>query len=55
MKNFLELGNLMFNTNKNQIYKCDNYIVALLKDFMSGATSILFLWVDMVVCSYIGY
>ena len=28
----LELGNLMFNTNKNQSYKCPNYIVALLKE-----------------------
>lgn len=28
----LELGNLMFNTNANQRYKCPNYIVALLRE-----------------------
>lgn len=30
MNNELELGNLMFNTNVNQTYKCERYIVALL-------------------------
>lgn len=28
----MELGNLMFNTNKNQQYKCPRWIVALLKE-----------------------
>jgi len=28
----LELGNLMFNTNKNQVYNCPDYVVALLSD-----------------------
>ena len=28
----LELGNIMFNTNTNQNYKCPNYIIALLRD-----------------------
>ena len=28
----LELGNIMFNTNKNQCYDCPEYIVALLRD-----------------------
>lgn len=28
----LELGNLMFNINKNQIYNCPEWIVALLND-----------------------
>lgn len=27
----LELGNLMFNTNKNQTYECPEYIITLLK------------------------
>lgn len=26
----LELGNLMFNTNKNQIYECPKWVIALL-------------------------
>lgn len=26
----LELGNLMFNTNKNQVYECPEWIIALL-------------------------
>lgn len=30
--NELELGNLMFNTNTNQRYKCPDFIVALLRD-----------------------
>lgn len=28
----LELGNLMFNTNKNQVYNCPDWVVALLSD-----------------------
>lgn len=28
----MELGNLMFNTNKNQKYYCEDYIIALLKE-----------------------
>lgn len=28
----LELGNLIFNTNKNQMYNCSDWIVALLND-----------------------
>lgn len=28
----MELGNLMFNTNKNQQYECPRWIVALLKE-----------------------
>jgi len=28
----LELGNLMFNTNKNQTYSCPDWVVALLRD-----------------------
>lgn len=28
----LELGNIMFNTNKNQSYECPQYIIALLRD-----------------------
>lgn len=28
----MELGNLMFNTNKNQIYYCPNWIIALLRE-----------------------
>ena len=28
----MELGNLMFNTNKNQQYECPKWIVALLKE-----------------------
>lgn len=28
----LELGNIVFNTNKNQQYKCDNYVIALLRE-----------------------
>ena len=28
----LELGNLMFNTNKNQAYQCPEWIIALLSD-----------------------
>lgn len=28
----LELGNLMFNTNKNQAYRCPEWIIALLSD-----------------------
>ena len=28
----LELGNLMFNTNKNQVYNCPDWVVALLND-----------------------
>ena len=28
----LELGNLMFNTNKNQIYNCPDWVIALLYD-----------------------
>lgn len=28
----MELGNLMFNTNKNQQYKCPRWVVALLKE-----------------------
>jgi hypothetical protein len=27
----MELGNMMFNTNKNQIYECPEWIVALLE------------------------
>ena len=27
----LELGNLMFNTNKNQVYECPEWIIALLE------------------------
>lgn len=32
MNKELELGNIMFNTNKNQTYKCERYIVALLDE-----------------------
>ena len=32
MTNELELGNIMFNTNVNQQYKCPNYIIALLRE-----------------------
>ena len=28
----LELGNIMFNTNTNQIYECPRYIIALLRE-----------------------
>ena len=28
----LELGNIMFNTNKNQILNCPNWVIALLED-----------------------
>lgn len=28
----MELGNLMFNTNKNQIYYCPNWIIAMLRE-----------------------
>lgn len=28
----LELGNIMFNPNVNQIYECPDYVVALLRD-----------------------
>ena len=28
----LELGNLMFNTNTNQCYKCPEWVIALLKE-----------------------
>ena len=28
----MELGNLMFNTNKNQQYECPRWVVALLKE-----------------------
>ena len=28
----LELGNMMFNVNANQVYECPNYIIALLRD-----------------------
>ena len=28
----LELGNLMFNTNRNQIYSCPDWVIALLFD-----------------------
>lgn len=28
----LELGNLMFNTNKNQMYSCPNWVIALLRE-----------------------
>ena len=28
----MELGNLMFNTNKNQQYECPRWIVALLNE-----------------------
>lgn len=28
----MELGNLMFNTNKNQIYECPEWFVALLRE-----------------------
>lgn len=28
----LELGNIMFNTNKNQSFECPQYIIALLRD-----------------------
>ena len=28
----LELGNLMFNTNRNQVYNCPDWVVALLSD-----------------------
>lgn len=28
----LELGNIMFNTNKNQVYNCPRWVVALLQD-----------------------
>ena len=28
----MELGNLLFNTNKNQFYRCSEYIIALLRD-----------------------
>ena len=28
----MEIGNLMFNSNKNQYYECPEYIVGLLRD-----------------------
>lgn len=28
----LELGNILFNQNRNQIYACPDYVVALLRD-----------------------
>lgn len=37
----LELGNIMFNTNKNQVYACPKYVIALLKDISSNLKRVM--------------
>lgn len=41
MNKDLELGNLMFNTNINQTFKCDNYIVALLREIENQLSRVM--------------
>ena len=37
----LELGNLMFNNNTNQVFDCPDYIVALLREIDRQLDSIM--------------
>lgn len=37
----LELGNILFNQNRNQIYACPDYVVALLRDIERSLENVM--------------